>query len=66
MPRNHVRDARCHNVVTLLLIPLLVLSSSGCATMFTPAFQEVPVASTPAGAEVWIDGELIGVTPRSP
>ena len=50
-------------VVTLLPIPLLVLSSGGCATMFTPSFQEVPVASTPEGAEVWIDGEFVGVTP---
>ena len=50
-------------VVTLLLIPLLVLGSSGCATMFNPRHQEVPVTSTPEGAEVWIDGEVVGVTP---
>lgn len=41
----------------------LLLVISGCATMFTPGMQDVPVASTPEGAEVFIDGEFVGITP---
>ena len=46
---------------TLAASVLLVVS--GCATMFTPGIQAVPVASTPQGAEVFIDGDFVGITP---
>jgi hypothetical protein len=36
---------------------------AGCATMMHGVDQEVPVSSSPPGAEVRVDGELHGVTP---
>lgn len=41
----------------------LLLVVSGCATMFTPGIQAVPISSVPEGAEVFIDGEFAGTTP---
>ncbi|UCH24561.1 MAG: PEGA domain-containing protein [Trueperaceae bacterium] len=48
---------------TVLLVILLVLSLSSCATMFNGTQQLIPFNSQPQGAEVWIDGEFRGTTP---
>ncbi len=50
-------------MLTSALAASVLLVVSGCATMFTPGIQAVPVASTPQGAEVFIDGDFVGVTP---
>ncbi|NGX43498.1 MAG: hypothetical protein K940chlam7_01796 [Chlamydiae bacterium] len=43
------------------LIPLLCLL--GCATITQTTDQRVGVSSSPTGADVWIDGVLVGKTP---
>lgn len=53
----HVRTA----LATLLV--LLLALATGCATLFTPVHQNVPVTTRPAGAEVWVDGKLVGTAP---
>jgi len=45
-----------------ILIPALILLS-GCATLFKGDTQAVPVTSEPAGAEVLVNGILMGTTP---
>jgi hypothetical protein len=47
----------------LHLAALLTLPLAGCAALSHTAMQRVPVRSSPAGAEVWVGGELRGVTP---
>jgi hypothetical protein len=51
--------ARLHGFTWIVVVVLL----SGCATMYNPGSQTVPVASTPTGATVFIDGEPMGTTP---
>jgi hypothetical protein len=45
----------------ILLAPLLI--SVGCATMTRSSRQRIPVTSAPAGATVFVNGQLQGVTP---
>lgn len=49
-------------LLTLILIPSLVFLS-GCAVLFNGSNQLIPVSSAPSGAEVFVDGERVGVTP---
>lgn len=51
----------------VLFIPLVLLLalSPGCATIFNPTRQSVPVTSNPTGAEVWLDGKLVGIAPMT-
>lgn len=51
--------AMLHNVAWIVVVVAL----SGCATMYNPGSQAMPVASTPTGATVFIDGEPMGTTP---
>ena len=44
----------------LLLLSVLL---SGCGTLFGGTYQNVPMYSTPEGAEVVINGESVGTTP---
>ena len=46
-----------------LSVVIAFLLLSACATMFYGTTQEVPVTSVPDGAEVRIQGKLIGNTP---
>ncbi len=44
-----------------LAVPLLL--GQGCAAILAGTTAEVPVTSTPSGAEVALDGEVVGTTP---
>ncbi len=45
------------------LFPIAVLAFPGCATMLQGTSQKIPVASIPVGAQVTVNGELIGKAP---
>lgn len=47
------------------LLVLFSLASSGCATLFSSSSDEVTFTSEPEGAEVVLDGEVVGRTPLS-
>ena len=49
-------------VASLCLVAVLV-STSGCATLFAPQKQNVYASSNPAGADVYVNGVRMGVTP---
>lgn len=42
---------------------ILLVSLSGCATIFTGSRQVVKVNSYPSGAGVFVEGDSLGVTP---
>lgn len=50
-------------VMRALVLAAGGLSLGGCALLYNPVSQSVPVTSAPTGAEVWIDGEFVGTTP---
>lgn len=45
------------------LAAVLSLGLAGCATIFAPGPDLVPVDSDPGGARVFLDGRLVGQTP---
>lgn len=45
---------------------MLVVLSSGCASIVHGSGQEVPISSDPTGADVYVDGEDVGKTPVTP
>lgn len=47
------------------LSAMVCLLATGCATIFKGNSEEVRFDSKPAGAEVWIDGQNMGVAPLS-
>jgi hypothetical protein len=49
--------------LALFLTVCLVLSLTSCATLFKGTTEEVNFGSNPTGAEVWVDGKLMGTTP---
>ena len=53
--------------VTSAALLALLVCSSGCATIVTGGGQDqsVRVASTPKGADVYVDDQLVGQTPMS-
>lgn len=46
-----------------LLLAALALTGGGCATMINGRYQQIAVASTPAGATVFVDGNETARTP---
>jgi hypothetical protein len=46
-----------------IVVVMLAVALSGCATLFSRPLQQVPVASAPPRAEVFVDGTLAGRTP---
>ena len=50
-------------VLRNLVLSVVLVLASGCALMYNPNPQAVPVDSVPVGAEVFVDGEFMGVTP---
>lgn len=49
----------CSSVSAILVGCLL----SGCATIVTGTFQEVGIDTVPSGAEVFVNGDSVGLTP---
>lgn len=47
----------------LLLLAVLAILTAGCATLFGPKAHGLAVGSEPAGAEVYVNGTLMGSTP---
>ena len=45
------------------LFPIVVLAFAGCATMLSGTSQKIPIASTPVGAEVLVNGKSMGGAP---
>ena len=64
MTRLHANARRWRTVVALALIPIL-LSNTGCAVLFRGSRQTIPFDSNPPGAEIYLDGNLVGVTPTT-
>ena len=58
----HATNRRWRTLVALALIPCLLFSTS-CAVLTHGSRQGIPFDSEPQGAEVWVDGEFVGVTP---
>jgi hypothetical protein len=50
-------------LTSLAVGALLVVATSGCATVMSPGPDRVPIASYPPGARVYIDDMLVGQTP---
>ena len=44
---------------------ILIVCTSGCATIVKGTTQKVPVASDPSNADVFVDGNLVGQTPTT-
>ena len=49
--------------IVSLLAASLMISTSGCAVIFTGSGQIIPVTSSPSGAKVEVDGLTVGNTP---
>jgi ABC-type amino acid transport substrate-binding protein len=51
--------------LALVLATTLVLAAfaTGCATIMAPGPDRVPIASNPSGARVYVDDQLVGMTP---
>jgi hypothetical protein len=47
----------------LSLCALVVLCFSGCATIIKGTTQAIPISSDPSGADILVDGMLVGQTP---
>ena len=47
----------------LILLSAVLIASSGCATLFGPQKQNVYASSNPSGADVYVNGVRMGVTP---
>ena len=47
------------------LVLLSALLATGCGALFNSKVKTIAMTSTPAQAEVWIDGTMRGVTPLS-
>jgi hypothetical protein len=48
----------------LLIFPLFVLAQ-GCASIIKGTTQPIPIASDPSGADILIDGKVMGQTPKT-
>jgi len=48
---------------SLFVLPALVLLTTGCAALFAAKQTPIAMQTNPSGAEVWIDGNKMGVTP---
>ncbi|MDE2783562.1 MAG: PEGA domain-containing protein [Gemmatimonadota bacterium] len=49
----------------LAVLVLMVVSSSGCATLFNNEVSAIGMYSSPMEADVWVDGTMRGKTPLS-
>jgi hypothetical protein len=53
------------NVIAAITVASLPLFAGGCASIVKGTTQAIPVASSPSGADVRLDGNHIGQTPTS-
>lgn len=51
--------------ITMTTVLFLSLTLGGCATLFKSKSTRVPLESSPAGAEVTVDGRTVGKTPTA-
>jgi hypothetical protein len=51
------------NRFSVFLVILCSLYLTSCATLFKGSSEEINFNSNPTGAEVWIDGKMMGHTP---
>jgi hypothetical protein len=51
------------NKISACLVLCLCLYLSNCATLFKGTSEEINFGSNPVGAEVWVDGQMMGKTP---
>lgn len=51
--------------IKVFVLFLMIFYLSGCATLFKGTSEEVSFGSNPGGAEIWIDGKMMGKTPLS-
>ena len=58
-----LRSLRVEKVAKSLLIFFCSLVPLSCASMMLGEHQRVPVSSEPVGADVYLNGELMGKTP---
>lgn len=57
------KTQRHHRAALTVTLTLVVALTSGCATLFNPTTQNIPVTTHPDGGEVWVDGKFIGTAP---
>lgn len=50
-------------ITQIIMIVTLIALISGCATVFKGTTQEITFESSPSGAKVFLDGNLVGTTP---
>lgn len=55
--------SRCISSLKALLLIFVFCSLSGCGAMLTGTHETIPTDSNPQGAEIWIDGVMVGKTP---
>ena len=59
VPSIEMRAGKCR----LFGLIFVFLLSTGCATIIKGTTQAIPVSSDPAGADILVDGMLVGTTP---
>jgi hypothetical protein len=57
---NEVRSWSAVKLVGLLFVYFL---TTGCATIVKGTTQGIPISSDPSGADIFVDGQLVGTTP---
>jgi hypothetical protein len=56
-----VTPMRAQSLIPVLMLPLFM----GCATVLAKKASPIAMTSSPAGAEIWIDGARVGTTPHT-
>ncbi len=59
-----MRISRAYYVLIVAAVAC-ALSTSGCATIVASGPDPVPVNSQPSGAQIFVDGALVGTTPST-
>ncbi len=65
MQRYKVRRERKLQLFFMIALCVFVFLSSGCATVLNGSTQTIPVSSNPSGANILLNGQLVGKTPAS-
>lgn len=59
----NVRESVQPSTCRLLGLVLICFLSTGCATIVKGTTQAIPISSDPSGADILLDGMLVGTTP---